>query len=116
MAKASDKNPVVSDVAPLPGQTAIPGTNPAPVAPAAKTAEELRAMGDAFLKAHEKALAAKAAFEAARVVKSDTIKVIVEALGHKGPFNIGGKLFSASQSKSTGMYSMGEESGAKATL
>jgi hypothetical protein len=89
---------------------------PAPAALPTLTTEQAKALGDTFLKAQDATEKAEGVLDQARAKKSDAVAAIVAAFGHKGPFNIGGRLWGAKQSKSTGSFSMTEMSGAKATL
>lgn len=119
MAKSSS-NPVVADVAPLPGQTALPGTSPAP-APPALSKEDKKKLGDSLLSAIKVRDAAEEALAVARRKCAEAGAAIVAAFGHKGPFTIGGRLFSASKSKGVdgaegAGFNMREVSGAKEDL
>ncbi len=88
----------------------------APTPLPALTSEQSKALGAAFLKDQAALDKAEAAYEAARSQRSSSIQAIVTALGHKGPFNIGGKNWSAKQAKSTGNWTMVEQATAKDTL
>lgn len=112
MAKPKE-NPVVPGIAP---DAPIAGATPPVVAPPALTSEQGKALGQAFLAAAEAANKAEEVYEAARQRKSEATRAIVESFGHKGPFKIGGRLWSASVSKSTGFHSMSENSGPRAEL
>jgi hypothetical protein len=90
-----------------------PVTAPAPAPLPTLTAEQRKKLGDTFLAAQGKAEKAEAAYDAARAEKSDAVKALVDATGHKGPFSIGGKNWLAKQSKSTGSFSMTEQATAK---
>lgn len=83
------------------------GLTPAPALPTLST-EEKRALGDAFLTKFKAKEDAEAAYEAARKDMSASVEAIVKAMGHKGPFTIGGRKFSA-KLHSTGLYSMTRE-------
>lgn len=116
----SDKNPVVSDVAPLPGQTALPGTSPA-APPPVLSKDEKKKLGDALLSAIKVRDAAEEALAVARRKCAEAGAAIVAAFGHKGPFTIGGRLFTASKSKGVdgaegAGFNMREVSGAKEDL
>lgn len=90
-----------------------PVTAPAPAPLPVLNAEQKKKLGDTFLSAQSKAEKAEAAYDAARAEKSEAVRAIVEASGHKGPFNIGGKNWLAKQSSSTKSYSMTEQATAK---
>lgn len=90
--------------------------SPAPPAGPTLTVEQQKELGAAFLREQEATEKAEQLYEAARLRRSDAVKAIVEQFGHKGPYRIGGKLWSAKYRASTGLYSMTADSEAKTEL
>jgi hypothetical protein len=120
MAKA-EKNIMVPDVAPLPGQ--MPLASVPDVAPvlAALSKEEKKKLGDDLLSALALKDSAEAALQDARAKVGAVGAAIVKAFGHKGPFTIptptGPRQFTASKAKAEeGGFTMREVSGSKETL
>lgn len=89
---------------------------PAPPEAHKFTTEQLKALGATFTKEQAALDAAEAVYEKARARRSDAVKAIVEACGHKGPFHIGGKVWNATERKSSGFFSMSEQSPPKSDL
>lgn len=120
MAAKSDKNPIVADVAPLRGQAALPGTGASAVPPSLSK-DEKKKLGDALLAAIKVRDDYETALATARRKCAEAGAAIVAAFGHKGPFTIGGRLFTASKSKGVdgaegAGFNMREVSGAKEDL
>ncbi len=88
---------------------------PAEVLPTLTT-EQAKALGAAFLKDQELLEKAEAAETAARTKRSASIEAIVKAYGYKGPFTIGGRNWNAKQAKSTGNWTMVEQTPARVNL
>jgi len=78
------------------------------------TTEELNAMFDAVDSYDGKVAALNAELETLKAGRSDAVKAIVDAVGNKGPWDIGGKRISVTERG--GRFNMQRESAARLTL
>lgn len=120
MASKDISKAVVKDIPADVRQTALPGTDapPAELRPPAVAldTDAKRKLGDTFLADLKVKEDAENALDAARTKASVSATAIVEAAGHKGPFSIGGRQFTASKGKGSQTYVMREVSGIKDTF
>ncbi len=109
---------------PLPGQGALPGTGATDV-PAADPTEKLTQtqldkLGNDFMNAQNECERVEALVAGARDKKSEAVTAIVSALGHKGPYTIGGRTWMATKVKGQGegglKFTMREVASSKVTL
>lgn len=113
--KQRNSDHVVSDAAEDPRQEHIPGADqPAAEPKPALTTEQLQALFADYDAANAELEQVKQTIEAAAQRRSAAVRAIVEAVGNKGPWNIGGVRMSVTERG--GKFHITRESDAKLTL